>query len=182
MRVISGSAKGLKLLSPDGDVARPTADRIKESLFNIISPYVYNASFLDLFSGSGAIGIEALSRGASDASFIELDSKNIDTINKNIAKARVDKKATVYHIDASKGISTLHKSKKQFDIIFLDPPYLKNILADTIKNILNKNILKKDGIIICEQHVNDANISIEGLYIYKEKKYKITKMVFFKCV
>ena len=143
MRVISGSARGLKLKAPEGLSTRPTADRIKESLFNIISPYLYDCSFLDLFSGSGAIGIEALSRGAKDATFVDYDKNSIDIINQNIYSAKMTQKATVYNLNVLDALDTLNINNKSFDIIFLDPPYDKGLLLPALKKIENTNLLKK---------------------------------------
>ena len=178
MRVISGSARGLKLKSPEGLNTRPTADRIKESLFNIISPYIYDCSFLDLFSGSGSIGIEALSRGAKDATFVDFNKDSINIIKQNISLSRLEQKSTVYNLDVSNAINTLSKNNQKFDIIFLDPPYNKGLLLPTLKKIEQLDLLKDDGFIICEQHINEPEIILDKLYIYRTKEYKITKMVF----
>ena len=114
MRVISGSARGLKLKSPEVLNTRPTTDRIKESLFNIISPYLYNCSFLDLFSGSGAIGIEALSRGAKDATFVEFNKNSIETIKQNINLSKFKEKSTIYNLDVVEAINILGNNNKKF--------------------------------------------------------------------
>lgn len=178
MRVISGSARGLKLKSPEGLNTRPTADRIKESLFNIIAPYLYDSSFLDLFSGTGAIGIEALSRGAKDATFVDFDNYAIKIINENISLARLKEKATVYNTSVLDALDKLKINNKQFDIIFLDPPYDKDLLLPALRKIEYNNILKKDGFIICEQHINEKELILDKLYTYRTKEYKITKMCF----
>lgn len=178
MRVISGSARGLKLYAPLGMATRPTIDRIKEDIFNMISPYVYESSFLDLFSGSGAIGIEALSRGACDATFVDIN--NINILNDNILRAKVKEKATIIDVDATKAIYKLYKDNKKFDIIFLDPPYSKEISKSILIEIETHNILNDDGIIICEQHIDEQDILLTNLYAYKIKKYKTTKITFFE--
>ncbi len=178
MRVISGCARGLKLKSPEGLNTRPTADRIKESLFNIIAPYIYDCSFLDLFSGTGAIGIEALSRGAKDACFVDFDKNSIDVIKQNINLAKFDQKATIYNLSVLDCIDKLHYEDKKFDIIFLDPPYDKDLLLPALKKIEKTKILKKDGFIICEQHIKEKELNLQNLYTYRVKEYKITKMVF----
>ena len=180
MRVISGSARGLKLKSPKGLNTRPTADRIKESLFNIISPYLDNISFLDLFSGSGAIGIEALSRGAKYATFVDIDKQSISIINQNIASARFIERSTVHNIDCIDAINMISLQNLKFDIIFLDPPYSKRFLEPTINKIEEKQILKNDGFIICEQRIDEIIFETEKLIAFRVKEYKITKMVFLK--
>lgn len=178
MRVISGSFRGLKLKSPDGLDIRPTTDRIKESLFNIIAPYLYDCIFLDLFSGSGAIGIEALSRGAKEVVFVDLDKNSINLINHNIALTKIKDKTKVYNTDALNSINSLKINNKKFDIIFLDPPYNKEFLKPILKEIENTHILKDDGFIICEQHIDEPDIILEELYVYKIKRYKTTKITF----
>ena len=178
MRVISGSARGLKLKTLEGLNTRPTADRIKESLFNIIAPNLYDCTFLDLFSGSGAIGIEALSRGAKEACFVDFNKDSINIIEQNINLARVKEKATVYNLDVLDAINKLSNNKKQFDIIFLDPPYNKDLILPALKKIEETKILKDDGFIICEQHINEEEFNLKDLYTYRVKEYKITKMVF----
>lgn len=180
MRVISGSAKGLKLISPEGLDTRPTTDRIKETLFNIIMPYIYDADFLDIFSGSGAIGIEALSRGAKSATFIENSLDNIQLIKKNLKLAKLEQKANIIHKDFLVALNQI--SNKKFGLIFMDPPYCKNFVETALLKIVEKDLLSNDGIIICEQHIKDNLSNINGLYNYRIKEYKTTKMVFYeKC-
>lgn len=178
MRVISGSARGLKLKAPEGLNTRPTADRIKESLFNIISSYLYDATFLDLFSGSGAIGIEALSRGAKEAFFVDFDKESINVIKDNIERAKMQEKATIYNMSVLDALDKIALEGKVFDIIFLDPPYDKGLLIPALEKIQEKKLLKQDGFIICEQHIQEEDISLKDFKIYRIKEYKITKMVF----
>lgn len=180
MRVISGSAKGLKLKSPEGLNIRPTADRIKESLFNIIAPYLYNSIFLDLFSGTGSIGIEALSRGAKNVTFVDYDKNSISIIKKNISLAKFEKQSIIYNLNTINAIDKLNKDNKKFDIIFLDPPYNKGFLLPTLEKIEQYNLLNNNGFIICEQHIDEPEINLKNLYTYKIKKYKITKIDFLK--
>lgn len=180
MRVISGTARGLKLKAPEGTNTRPTTDRIKESLFNIIAPYIQETVFLDLFSGSGAIGIEALSRGAKKGIFIDSSKESYEIIKQNISSARFLEKSEVYNIDCLSAIDKLADKKMCFDIIFMDPPYSKDFVQPILSKIKLKNLLKEDGIIICEQHIDDEIPIIKGLNNYRIKEYKITKMVFFE--
>ena len=133
MRVIAGSKRSIPLVSPEGVTTRPTSDRIKETLFNIISPIVYGAYFLDLFSGSGQIGIEALSRGARRAVFGDSDRKSIAIINRSV----------------SSFIST-YSGKESFDIIFMDPPYDMREENNILDDILKHGLLSEDGLIVAE--------------------------------
>ena len=130
MRVISGSARGLKLKAPEGLNTRPTTDRIKESLFNIIAADLYDICFLDLFGGSGGIGIEALSRGARKAYFADSSRKSIDIINDNLKRARLDSKAVVMNCDFRQALNRIKAEGEKFDIVFLDPPYNTTLAAD----------------------------------------------------
>ncbi|MDE6357362.1 MAG: 16S rRNA (guanine(966)-N(2))-methyltransferase RsmD [Eubacteriales bacterium] len=180
MRVISGTARGLKLKSPEGIITRPTTDRIKESLFNIIAPYIQETIFLDLFSGSGAIGIEALSRGAEKAFFVDSSKKSYELIKQNISSAKFLEKSEIYNIDCLNAIDKFAEKKVCFDIIFMDPPYSQNFVQPILNKIKEKNLLKENGIIICEQHIEDEIPIIEGLNNYRIKEYKTTKMVFFE--
>ena len=178
MRVISGSARGLKLKAPEGLSTRPTTDRIKESLFNIISADLYDCRFLDLFSGSGAIGTEALSRGAECAVMVDADFKSINIINDNVKAARVQDRAEVIKGDVVSAIKKLGLRGDKFDIIFMDPPYNKGLVQTTVQAIANADILCDDGFIIAEQSQEDDLPDINGLDIFRVKDYKVTKMTF----
>lgn len=179
MRVISGTARGLKLIAPEGLGIRPTADRIKEALFNIISPYIRGANFLDIFSGTGSIGIEAISRGAFSV-FIDSAEESFNIIQKNVKLAKFSEKSKIYNMDFKKAIKLLAKEGKYFDIIFIDPPYGKGFCEIAVKSVIDENILENDGIIICEVHKDDKIPKLQGLEILQIKEYKITKMVFLK--
>lgn len=149
MRVISGSARGTNLYSLEGDTTRPTLDRVKESLFNIIQNKLQEAVVLDLFAGSGALGIEALSRGAKRAVFCDQSRKAIQIIKQNIEKTHLQEKAEVVNEDYIKFLS--HQDKKEkFDIILIDPPYAKNIATHAIEEIIKLDLLADNGIIILE--------------------------------
>ena len=178
MRVISGSARGLKLKTPEGLDTRPTIDRIKESLFNIISPDLYDIDFLDIFSGSGGIGIEALSRGAKKAVFIDSSKTSVDIIEQNLKSARLFEKAEIYNSDVFVTISKLGRENKKFDIIFMDPPYNKGLVEQTLQAILKEKILSENGFIIAEQSADEPDISIEGFNVFRIKDYKKIKMTF----
>ncbi len=178
MRVISGSARGRKLKAPEGLTTRPTTDRIKESLFNIIAGDLYECRFLDLFSGSGGMGIEALSRGAEKAVFVDRDKKSISVINDNLRATRLESRARVFNCDVGAAIKRLGALGEKFDIIFMDPPYNKGFIESTLKYIADENILADDGYIIAEQSVEDDEPQVKGLCVTRVKNYKITKMTF----
>lgn len=178
MRVISGTARGLKLKAPEGLSTRPTTDRIKESLFNIIAADLYQCRFLDLFSGSGAIAIEALSRGADKAVMVDADFKSINVIKDNVKKARVSDRAEILKCDVSSAISKLGARGEKFDIIFMDPPYNKNLVNSALEHIIRFDILDDQGYIIAEQSQEESIPNINGLKVSRVKDYKITKMTF----
>ncbi len=168
MRVISGSARGRKLIAPDGFDTRPTTDRVKESIFNIISPFLPAGSVLDLFSGSGALGIEALSRGSSKAVFVEKNKSALEVTRKNIELARVSDRAKVISDDA---LSFLDKTADKFDMIFLDPPYNTGLLCESIAKISKNNLLYPGGIIVAESEYMGEEPTEEHFDIIKRAKY-----------
>lgn len=178
MRVISGSARGLKLKAPEGMNTRPTLDRIKESLFNIIAADMYDCRFLDLFSGSGAMGIECLSRGGQNAVFVDNNKESIDVIKQNINGAKVSDRAEVMSCDVTSAISKLAQRGKTFDVIFMDPPYDKGLVELSLQAIVKNNILSKDGYIIAEQSTEEEIPEIASLKVTRVKEYRITRMTF----
>ncbi|HJP18502.1 MAG TPA: 16S rRNA (guanine(966)-N(2))-methyltransferase RsmD [Nitrospinota bacterium] len=172
MRVISGNAKGRKLVSFKGSDIRPTSDRARESLFNILKEKIACSSFLDLFAGSGAIGIEALSRGAENMVFVENRVTSIALIKKNLEKCGFSKSLgrhiKIIHKDV---LIYLKTAKKKFDIIFIDPPYQTSLAEKSLLSLSKKNLLKPDGIIILEQYFKRAtDQEISGLQCVKRKK------------
>jgi len=178
MRVVSGSARGCKLSSPEGMDTRPTTDRIKETLFNILSPEIYDCSFLDIFSGSGGIGIEALSRGAKKAVFVENSQSAYKVIEANLEKTRLKNKAEIIRADALKAVEMLRAKNEKFDIVFMDPPYMKNFAWPVMEAIRDGGLLSKDGIIIVEESSEAQIPEIKGYEMYRTKDYKTTVMSF----
>lgn len=155
MRVISGSARGKKLNSLEGLETRPTLDRVKEALFNIIQFDLKDSVILDLFSGSGALAIEALSRGAKEAVLCDKSPKAIQIINKNLQETKLKDKAKVINKDYIDALKKITKENIKFDLIFLDPPYKTDFAIKSITYIIENNLLKENGIIIVE--TNDKN-------------------------
>lgn len=168
MRIISGSKRGRKLISFEGESIRPTTDRVKESMFNLICDYVYGASVLDLFGGSGALSLEALSRGAENAVITDFDKKSIDVIKKNIELTDFSDRTRVVN---SKAENFLETAKEKFDIIFLDPPYNKGFIKPIIRDIVQKDILSEGGIAVLESDFGDEHGEFDGLEILKQRKY-----------
>ncbi len=168
MRVISGQARGLKLSTPDGLATRPTTDRVKESIFNIISPHIPAGNILDLFSGSGALGIEALSRGSACGVFAEKDREALKSLNFNLERSRQAQKAEVFVGDA---FTYLSQTSKKFDIIFLDPPYNQGLLTRAVEEIAKRALLSDGGIVVCESEVGGEAPPSDAFKIIKQAKY-----------
>ena len=175
MRVIAGTARSINLITPKGLDTRPTTDKYKETLFNCLQSYVGNCVFVDLFAGSGAIGIEALSRGAAKAYFCD-NSK--EAINENLSKTKLADKAVVYKEDVSFFVK--NRIKEIPDIIFLDPPFKLHLEKDIIPLLVSTDLIGEDTKIIveCDYDSNFDFLDDLNLEIFKEKEYKTNKHVF----
>jgi len=150
MRVIAGTAKGFRLVAPRGMVTRPTADRVKEAVFNILAPRVSKAGFLDLYAGSGAMGIEALSRGAQFAIFIESAGLAIKTLRQNLQHTRLAERARVLNMDVMKALSILAAENISFDLAYIDPPYKQGIAFNALIAIGKIRLLVPGGLVLTE--------------------------------
>ncbi|GIP43677.1 methyltransferase [Paenibacillus sp. J45TS6] len=150
MRVISGTAKGRPLKAVPGTGTRPTTDKVKEAVFSMIGPYFEGGNVLDLFAGSGGLGIEALSRGMDKGIFIDLEPKSIEVIRANLKATKLENKAEVYRNEAGRALKLLAKRAYKFDVVFLDPPYrMKN--ADELMLAMQENdMLSEDAIVVVE--------------------------------
>lgn len=168
MKIISGKYKGRNLDGHNLDGTRPTMERVKESLFAIIQNHLDNAIVLDLFSGSGNLGIEALSEGASYAYLVDFNKKAADTIKKNLNTIGI-KEAEVINLDYKKALNYL--KDKKMDLIFLDPPYKTDFIEQSIKLIDEYNMLNDDGLIICENDSLDKIIYPDNYEVVKDRKY-----------
>lgn len=153
MRVIAGSARGVRLQAPDGIHTRPTSDRSKEALFSIIQSrngLLSGANVLDICAGTGALGIESLSRGASSATFIEVDSNALKVIRHNLAVSKFTEKSEVLSIDASKALHNLAKLTRCYSVIFFDPPYSSDLYKTIPEEICKLSLLCHDGLLVIE--------------------------------
>ena len=180
MRVIAGKARRLQLKTPEGFETRPTYDRVKESLFNMINPDLYDCEFLDLFSGSGAIGIEALSRGAKSSVFVDSSKVCSDIIKENLQFTKLLDNAKIVNDDIFNAIKKLGCENYKFDIIFIDPPYQGEFYQPTLEEIKRSDILKCDGFIVAETAKDYEFPYIEGFEIYKTRKCGPADMIFLK--
>ena len=180
MRGITGKARGIQLKTPEGMDTRPTTDRIKETLFNMLMPYLSGAVFVDLFSGSGGIGIEAISRGARKAYFVENNQKALVCINDNIAHTRFQEQSVVLKQDV---FSALRGSiRDDVDIIFMDPPYNQQYEKKALEILKDCPYVTEDTLIVIESTLDTDfdYVSSLGFIVTKEKIYKTNKHVFVK--
>ena len=177
MRVIAGTARSLPLKTPEGLDTRPTTDRIKETLFNMLQTKVGGSVFVDLFSGSGGIGIEAISRGANKAYFVEYDKKALACIKDNLNFTKFNDKAMVINADVC---SAIDRIREEADIIFMDPPYESGLDVAVLRLLKNAPCVTEDTLIIIEAVLDRDLATFEecGFYVSKEKKYKTNKHVF----
>ncbi|WP_019120498.1 16S rRNA (guanine(966)-N(2))-methyltransferase RsmD [Brevibacillus massiliensis] len=155
MRVIAGDYKGRPLASVPGRGTRPTTDKVKESIFNIIGPYFDGGWALDLYAGTGGLGIEALSRGADKAIFVDADPKAVSIVKQNLAALKLEGRAEVYRIDAARALRALAKRQLVFDLVFLDPPYAKQQIALELQVLQEAGLLSSECRVVAE---HDAGV------------------------
>ena len=181
MRIISGLARGTKLYTLEGENTRPTLDRVKEPLFSIIQKYIKDAVVLDLFAGSGALGLEALSRGAKRAVLCDKSFEAIDIIKKNINKTHLEEKTKVLCMDYKKCLSNVNE---KFDLIFIDPPYKLDIAVNSVEIILENNLLSPKGIIVIETDEEERETqkikNLSNIEIINLRTYGRVKLIFLK--
>ena len=177
MRVIAGQARGRKLLSPKSSSIRITADRVKESLFDILQP-LEGRSFLDLFAGTGNVGIEAISRGAKPVIFVEMAQLHAGAIKKNLDLCGIDAGFEIVSKTVKKGIELLSMRGKCFDIIFADPPYEKGLIETTLSILGEHRITSKNGILVMEHSSNEECRSNDDFVVTDQRKYGDTVISF----
>ena len=154
MRIITGTARGTKLLSPEGTATRPTSERAKEAVFSILSFDIPGRRVLDLFAGSGQLALEALSRGAESAVLVDSAPGAIDVIRKNVVKTHMEQKAFVVRMDCLAYLKSA-RPDEPFDLIFIDPPYIKRLVPDMLAEILSRELASRRAIFVCESEEED---------------------------
>lgn len=177
MRVISGKYRGRRLKSLSGDNTRPTTDKVKESMFNMIGPYFEGGVVLDLFSGSGALAIEAISRGMDQAFCVEKNYSALKIIKENVALTNESSKFTLLKEDAKKAIARFAKEGLTFDLVFLDPPYAKQEIEATIEKLQELGLLAVNAMIVCETDSQvDLKDEIKQAHMIRQQTYGICKV------
>lgn len=177
MRIISGEHKGRRLAGGKKTRVRPTSDKVKESIFNILREKVMGKRILDLFAGVGSLGIEALSRGAEWVTFVDTSLPSINILKKNLENLNLKSKSTILRMD---GLRALDKLKQNFQMIFADPPYLKGFVQGIIDSVAQSEVLEKNGILILEHHKKETfSFPEEKLVALKQKKFGDTVISFF---
>jgi 16S rRNA (guanine(966)-N(2))-methyltransferase RsmD len=160
VRVISGQAKGRPLKAVPGNTTRPTSDKVKEALFSIIGPYFDGEKVLDLFAGTGGLGIEALSRGAASAVFVDVNPRSVEVVRRNLEAAKLADRAEVFRIDGRKAIKLLERKGMAFDLVFLDPPYAVVDCDAVLRELAERGLVAHDAVAVIE-HASDVSYSDE---------------------
>lgn len=180
LRIIAGTARGIRIQSVPGDTTRPITDRVKESLFNIIGQDIHDSSFLDLFAGTGSVGIEALSRGASAVTFLDQNSKPITTIKNNLKLTRLEKNAQVFQTDAFQYLT--RQAGTHFDYIYIAPPQYQQLWLRALQLVdQNPGWLSADGWLIVQIHpVELEEVKLLHLVEFDRRKYGSTLLLFYR--
>ena len=184
MRIIAGIAKGKKLLSPDDGTAttRPTLDRVKEAMFSIIQTHVPYSTVLDVFAGTGSLGIEAVSRGAKKCYLVDKSPETFPLLKKNVENLDFSDKCECLNMDSCKALEHLNKKEIVFNLIFIDPPYRKNMIPSAIEYIANNNLLQKDGVIVTKiDSIEEIFQGNEKIILTKSRKYGNTTVCIYSC-
>lgn len=183
MRIIAGACKGLPLKAVPGMTTRPTSDKVKEAIFSRIGPYFSGGAVLDLFAGTGGMGIEALSRGADHAVFIDQEKKSVHVIRDNIQRARMQDKAEIFRNEARRALKALAARKRSFDLVLLDPPYRLTVMEEIFAQLEQDKLLNDEAIVVVEhgasRHYDDQ---IGRLYCERRHKYGETAVSFYRYI
>jgi 16S rRNA (guanine(966)-N(2))-methyltransferase RsmD len=180
MRIIAGTLKGRKLSAPSGLGLRPTSDKVKESLFNILSGQIEGAAFLDLYAGTGSVGMDALSRGAQNVVFVENNMRHLQYLKKNLSSCSFEGKAEIFAVAASDFLKKVRRSTRLFDIIFIDPPYESGEVEKILPMLQEGDMMTDQGMVIIEHFHKKALPEKSGnLFLLKKYKYGETVLSFY---
>ncbi|MBS4804067.1 MAG: 16S rRNA (guanine(966)-N(2))-methyltransferase RsmD [Clostridium sp.] len=181
MRIIAGKARGRKLIPPETIETRPTLDRVKEAMFSIIQNYIQDAVVLDVFAGTGSLGLEAASRGAKEVYLVDKSNTTYPLLEKNIENLKFKDFCFPLNMDSYDALKILSKKEKVFDIIFIDPPYCKEMIPKAIEIIKENNMLDKDGIIVTKiDSIEEIYEGYKDIQNVKSKKYGNTTVCLYK--
>lgn len=181
MRVISGNAKGRTLKAVPGASTRPTSDKVKEAVFNMIGPYFQGGAVLDLFAGTGGLGIEALSRGMDRAVFVDIEAKSIEVVRDNLAATKLSSQAEVYRHDAFRALKALAKKGAAFDLVFLDPPYRLKVMEKLIRSLEEYGLLRPQATVVAELDASDSRPKkIGSLVCQRSAEYGDTAILIYR--
>lgn len=181
MRIIAGKARGHKLIPPATMETRPTLDRVKEAMFSSIQLYIPDGVVLDVFAGTGSLGLEAASRGAKEVYLIDKSDTTYPLLKKNVDNLKFQDFCTALKMDSYDALRMLSKKDKKFDLIFIDPPYCKEMIPEAIRIIKEENMLKDDGIIVTKiDSIEEIYQGYEDITLSKSKKYGNTTVCYYK--
>ena len=181
MRIIAGKARGRKLIPPETLETRPTLDRVKEAMFSMIQNYLPDAEVVDVFAGTGSLGLEAASRGAKEVYLIDKSSTTFPLLKKNVENLKFQDFCFALNLDSYEALNMLSKKGKNFDVIFIDPPYCKEMIPKAMEIIKENNMLKKDGIIVTKiDSIEDIYEGYKDIKLLKSKKYGNTTVCLYK--
>ncbi|MFD3156520.1 16S rRNA (guanine(966)-N(2))-methyltransferase RsmD [Haloimpatiens sp. FM7330] len=180
MRIIAGEARGRKLLSPEGMNTRPTLDRIKESIFSIIQTRVYGAKTIDVFAGTGSLGLESVSRGAKECYLIDKHPVTFGLLKKNVENLRFEDRCKCYNMDSYEALKSLGDKGLEFDLIFIDPPYRKEMIPLSVDIIHEKKLLNREGLIVCKiDTIEDIYEGNGKIQLTDKRRYGNTTVCFY---
>jgi 16S rRNA (guanine966-N2)-methyltransferase len=182
MRVIGGEFKGRKLLVPRGGKVRPTSDRVREAIFDILGPGWNFQRALDLFAGTGSLGIEALSRGTPEVVFVEQGKGALTILRGNVKALGLKSRVWVLPLAAKRGLAVLGEKEEAFDLIFMDPPYGKGLVGKTLEEIARRGIITSSGTIVAEHSPREELLPPPGLVLSQQRRYGDTSLSFFQAV
>lgn len=181
MRVIAGAWKGQRLTAPQGRETRPTADQVRTALMDTLAPWLPDARFLDLFAGGGGVGIEALSRGAAEALFVEIDPGALGALRENLKRLDARERGRVLRREVSEALEALRREGRRFHLVFLDPPYGSALAAETLKRLGDGALLVPGGLVVA-QHLTKEPLPdrVGSLVVWRRRRFGETTLTFFR--
>ena len=181
MRIIAGALKGRRLVTPRGDTTRPTADQVRIALMDTLAPRLPEARVLDLFAGAGGLGLEALSRGAAHATFVERDARAVAALRENVTALGLGELARVRRGDVLRELSALYRAGERFDLVFLDPPYETGLVETTLEALGGGGLLLAEGLVVAQHFTKRAPAAIVGaLASFRARRFGETTLTFYR--